>query len=235
MLQRDSGSRRPDRRQSHPHRFYAVSMRIDCHWSVVCQPPILQPTPRARPKKDATARQSAGPGRGARCEGCRNDAEAATTRGHPLDCAGDGEGHRPRRLDGAGDLEIAWSGAAPLAQLQAVQRSRLSPGSFTPLLGSTSHRSPTPSSSASTRSPRSRRLTAHSRACRSKKGRGATMTHDYKRHGTTTLFRRAERPDRRGVRPKHATPPASGVHPLPERVIFFFFLSATSRSGRSST
>jgi transposase len=41
-----------------------------------------------------------------------------------------------------------------------------------------------------------------------KKGRCGTMTHDYKRNGTTTLFRRPSR------RPKHAASPPSGVHPL---------------------
>ncbi len=36
-----------------------------------------------------------------------------------------GQGLRPRRLDGAGDLEGARSGAASLARLQAFDRSRL--------------------------------------------------------------------------------------------------------------
>jgi DDE superfamily endonuclease len=34
----------------------------------------------------------------------------------------------------------------------------------------------------------SRRSTAPSRGCPIKKGRAGTMTHDYKRHGTTSLF-----------------------------------------------
>ena len=38
------------------------------------------------------------------------------------------------------------------------------------------------------RSLRSRPWTAPSRACPLKKGRAGTMTHDYKRNGTTTLF-----------------------------------------------
>src|SRR6266446_2883071 len=40
----------------------------------------------------------------------------------------------------------------------------------------------------STRNRKSRRSTAPSPACPMKKGRCATMTHDDKRHGTTTLF-----------------------------------------------
>ena len=39
-----------------------------------------------------------------------------------------------------------------------------------------------------TRSPRSRRWTAPSRCCRSARGCRASRTHDYVRHGTTTLF-----------------------------------------------
>ena len=50
-----------------------------------------------------------------------------------------------------------------------------------------------------------------------KQGRCGTMTHDYKRNGTTTLFAALERARRQGYRPLHAAPPASGVHPLPER------------------
>jgi transposase len=47
-----------------------------------------------------------------------------------------------------------------------------------------------------------------------KKGRSGTMTHDYKRHGTTTLFAALNVLDRLGYRPQHAAPSASGVHPL---------------------
>jgi transposase len=50
-----------------------------------------------------------------------------------------------------------------------------------------------------------------------KKGRAGTMTHDYKRNGVTTLFRRLRRPGGQGHRPLHAASPPSGVHPLPER------------------
>jgi hypothetical protein len=42
--------------------------------------------------------------------------------------------------------------------------------------------------SRSTRSPRSRRSIGRSRGLPLKKGRAGTMTHDYIRHGTTTLF-----------------------------------------------
>jgi hypothetical protein len=46
-----------------------------------------------------------------------------------------------------------------------------------------------------------------------KPGRCGTMTHDYKRHGTTTLFAARRHSDR----PLHAATPARGNHPLPQR------------------
>ena len=55
--------------------------------------------------------------------------------------------------------------------------------------GSTSIPRHGPSSSALTKRPRSRPSTARSRELADeKKGRGTTLTHDYKRHGTTDLF-----------------------------------------------
>ena len=53
---------------------------------------------------------------------------------------------------------------------------------------STSIRRRTQSCCRSTKRARSRRSTAPSQGCRSSPGAAATMTHDYKRHGTTTLF-----------------------------------------------
>jgi hypothetical protein len=47
-----------------------------------------------------------------------------------------------------------------------------------------------------------------------KRSRCGTMTHDDKRHGTTTLFRRAQRARRRG----HEPPPASGAHRFLDRI-----------------
>ena len=54
-----------------------------------------------------------------------------------------------------------------------------------------------------------------------KKGHAGTMTHDDKRHGTTTLLSLSKgcRPQcarRHRHRPQHAAPPAPGVHPLPQ-------------------
>ncbi len=49
-----------------------------------------------------------------------------------------------------------------------------------------------------------------------KTGRAGTMTHDYKRHGTTTLFG-AERARRACHRPVHAAPSTPRVHSLPQR------------------
>ena len=50
-----------------------------------------------------------------------------------------------------------------------------------------------------------------------KKGRGVTMTHDYKRHGTTTLFAALNVLDGTVRARWHAAPPPPGVHPLPGR------------------
>jgi transposase len=54
--------------------------------------------------------------------------------------------------------------------------------------GSTSTLLSMPWSCAWTRSLRSKRWIAPSRRCRSNRGLAGTMTHDYKRNGTTTLF-----------------------------------------------
>ena len=54
------------------------------------------------------------------------------------------------------------------------------------------------------------------------------MTHDYKRHGTTTLFAALNVLDGTRHRPQHAAPSASGVHPLPQR-----HRGARSRPARS--
>ena len=50
-----------------------------------------------------------------------------------------------------------------------------------------------------------------------KKGRMGTMTHDYKRHGTTTLFAALDVLDGTVLGKIHGPPPAPGVHPLPQR------------------
>ena len=49
-----------------------------------------------------------------------------------------------------------------------------------------------------------------------KRGRAGTMTHDYKRHGTTTLFA-ASTCSTAPSSAAHAAPSASGVHTLPQR------------------
>src|SRR5512134_415121 len=50
-----------------------------------------------------------------------------------------------------------------------------------------------------------------------KRGRGATLTHDYKRNGTTTLFAALNVLDGTVFGQNMQRPPPSGVHPLPER------------------
>ena len=49
-----------------------------------------------------------------------------------------------------------------------------------------------------------------------KKGRAGTMTHDYKRHGVTTLFAALNVLEGKSHRPMHAAPSPSGVYPLPQ-------------------
>ena len=49
-----------------------------------------------------------------------------------------------------------------------------------------------------------------------KKGRAGTMTHDYKRHGTTTLFAALDVLEGKVLRSLHAAPSASGVRSLPQ-------------------
>src|SRR5215470_7856234 len=62
------------------------------------------------------------------------------------------------------------------------------PPRFTISSASTSIRLSTPWYCRSMRRAKSKRSTGPSRGCRMKRGRCGTMTHDYKRHGTTTLF-----------------------------------------------
>jgi hypothetical protein len=50
-----------------------------------------------------------------------------------------------------------------------------------------------------------------------KRGRCGTMTHDYKRHGTTTLFAALDVLEGRVIRPVHGAPSASGIHPLSQQ------------------
>jgi len=75
---------------------------------------------RAAERPDAACGQGADrQGQGRR--GGSSHLGAAGGRGDPLDGQGDGESCRNGRLHGPGHLEGAWPGAAPLAQLQAVQ------------------------------------------------------------------------------------------------------------------
>ena len=51
-----------------------------------------------------------------------------------------------------------------------------------------------------------------------KKGRCGTLTHDYKRHGTTTLFAAPQRPGGDGRRPVLAQAPSPGVPQIPAAI-----------------
>jgi hypothetical protein len=46
--------------------------------------------------------------------------------------------------------------------------------------------------------------------------RAGTMTHDYKRHGVTTLFAALNVVEGQGLRPMYEASSPSGVHPLPQ-------------------
>jgi hypothetical protein len=64
---------------------------------------------------------------------------------------------------------------------------------------------------------KSRRWIAPSGGLPMKKGRAGTITHDYKRHGVTTLFAAFDVLEGLGHRPMYEAPSPSGVHPLPQR------------------
>ena len=120
--------------------------------------------------------------------GGRPDAERPARRGDPLGRRHDGQGDRHQRQLGAAHL-ARTRGFGPIgcgnSSFRTIPTSSPNCAMWS---GSTSTRRPTPSCSRSTKSRRSRRSTAPSPAWPMKKGRLGTMTHDYKRHGTTTLF-----------------------------------------------
>ena len=150
----------------------------------------------ASPRRASTACCATRPARPARAPlrgqtvaaGAGADLLRAAGRGDALDRPGHGRGRRDLAALGAADLGGARPAAAPAAHLQALARPRTSPPRSRTSSASTWIRPPTPWCCRSTRRARSRRWTAPSPACRSSPGSAGTMTHDYKRHGTTTLF-----------------------------------------------
>ena len=121
---------------------------------------------RAAARQDAALAHPAARARGRRTRGgadarrTRRGETTHWTRRH------DGEGGRHQRQRGAAHLEGARAAAAPLAAVQALQRSRTSSTSCATSSGSMSIRRRTPSCCRSTRRARSRRSTAPSPACR---------------------------------------------------------------------
>src|SRR5512133_977281 len=117
----------------------------------------------------------------------RADGDRTAAPGHPLDGGGDGQGHRDQPLLGAAHLAGAQAAAPPGALLQALHRPAVRRQAARPRRAL--HRS-----AGACRGPLGRREVADPSPHRTqpglplKKGRCATMTHDYKRHGTTTLF-----------------------------------------------
>ena len=114
------------------------------------------------------------------------------------------------------DLGGARPAAASGADLQAVERSEVSPPKCRTSSASMSIRPTMRSCSRSTRSRRSRRSTAPSRAAdearplRDNDPRLQAPRHD-------DAVRRAQRAGRQGHRPVHEPPSASGIHPLPQQ------------------
>ena len=110
-----------------------------------------------------------------------------TARSDPLDGSGHGEDLRACGFDGAENLARPWARAASLAGLQAFER----PG----VCGKTArfvglYVSP-PAHAVVLSVDEKSQIQALDRTQPGlplKKGRGGTLTHDYKRHGTTTLF-----------------------------------------------
>ena len=115
------------------------------------------------------------------------DAGAPAVRGDPLDVAGDGEGGRPCGIDGAGHLEGPWlsphrwrhfklSNDPKFAEkLRDIVGLYVDPPAHAVVL-SVDEKS------------QIQALDRTQPGLPMKKGRCGTMTHDYKRHGTTTLF-----------------------------------------------
>ena len=118
---------------------------------------------------------------------------------------------------GPAHLARPWPPAAPGPPVQAVERSRVRRQARATSSGFTSIRRRTPSCSSVDEKIPDPGARPHPAGLAAQAGRAGTMTHDYKRNGTTTLFAALRRARRHGARPLHAAPPASGVHPLPQR------------------
>ena len=137
--------------------------------------------------QDPAVAHSAAGDRSGRAGG-RPHPAAAARRGHPLDRARDGQGHRHLARLGAADLGGARAAAAPGQDLQAVHR----PGVRRQAARrGRALRRPAGACRSCCRSTRRSQIQALDRTqpgLPMKKGRAGTMTHDYKRNGTTTLF-----------------------------------------------
>ena len=109
-------------------------------------------------------------------------------RGDPLDLRHDGEGRRYQREFRPTHLAGARPATAPGETDSSSPTTRNSSTNCATSSASMSIRPPMPSCSRSMRRAKSRHSTAPSPVLPMKPGRAGTMTHDYKRHGTTTLF-----------------------------------------------
>ncbi len=168
-------------------------------------------------RRHPQARQGAA-GRADRAPGGGADLRRAARRGDPLDRPGHGQDGRRSRLR---SVQRIWAGArsaaAPHPHLQALERSRLrrqARGHRRPV------RRPAGACGRCSRSTRRRQIQALDRTQPGlplKPGKAGTMTHDYKRNGTTTLFAALNVLDGTVHRPLHAAPPPPGVPALPQR------------------
>ncbi len=127
---------------------------------------------------------------GARGGRARGGADADRSAGgdDPLDRRQDGEDGRHQRQLGAAHLARPWPAAAPGPAVQALERSASSSTSCSDVVGL--YVDP-PAHAIVLSVDEKSQIQALDRTqpgLPMKKGRAGTMTHDYKRHGTTTLF-----------------------------------------------
>ena len=117
----------------------------------------------------------------------RPDPGRPAGRGDALDGPGDGRSRRHQRQLGAAHLALAWASAAPGAPVQAFQGPQFA-AKVRDIVGL--YVDP-PAHAVVLSVDEKSQIQALDRTQPGlplKKGRAGTMTHDYKRHGTTTLF-----------------------------------------------
>ncbi len=138
---------------------------------------------------DKTRKPGLPPLPSARVDDCRRaDPGGAAGRDNPLDRPGDGGSERHLAALGAAHLGGARSAAAPGAASASCRRTRRLPPNCAMWSGSISTRRRTAWCSRCDEKSQIQALDRTQPGLPIKKGRAGTMTHDYIRNGTTTLF-----------------------------------------------